>query len=312
MIESYPKAEHLRDRDALLSGPVVVEEKVDGSQFSFRRDGKTTWCRSKSVPFEALNYEGPFKQVVDAVAALDLPEGLTFRGEYLQRPRHNVLAYDRVPKHHVVIWDVQDTAGRYVPRAEKEGLCRSFDLELVPQLFEGEVTRDVLVEALTTMSMLGGQRIEGVFVKSYDRPHPKGEPLWACKLVAEQFQEVAKRSRIRKEKHDDPLDGVLERYRTESRWMKAIQHLRDRGTLTNSRKDIGNLIKEIQEDVLLECVDDIKREVFDVIKKRLMSTVIDGFPQWYQAHDCDPINWTAHGKVEPNDVVNALSQPEEK
>jgi hypothetical protein len=60
---------------------------------------------------------------------------------------------------------------------------------------------------------------------------------------------------------------------------------------------IGNLIKEIQEDVLLECVDDIKDEVFEVIKKRLMSTVIDGFPQWYQAHDCDPINWTAHAEA---------------
>ena len=295
MISSYPKADHLRARDALLFGPVVVEEKVDGSQLSVRREGKTTWCRSKTVPFEAANYEGPFKLAADAVSAIDLPEGYTFRGEFLMRPRHNVLAYDRVPKHNFVVWDVQAPDGGYLHRAAKQLICHGVGLEVVPLLHEGEVTREQLVAMFDTTSMLGGQRIEGVVVKSYDRPHPKGEPLWACKLVAEQFQEVAGRCKIRKERQDDPVDKILCKYQSEARWNKAIQHLRDDERLTNTRSDIGPLIKEIQADVMLECQEDIKDELFDLFRKQLMNKVIEGFPQWYQAHDCDPINWTLHG-----------------
>jgi len=48
MISSYPKAGHLTMRDDLLSGWVLVEEKVDGSQFSFRRENGRTVYRSRS------------------------------------------------------------------------------------------------------------------------------------------------------------------------------------------------------------------------------------------------------------------------
>ena len=35
-----------------------------------------------------------------------LAPGVTYYGEYLQKPKHNTLCYDRVPKDNIIIFDV--------------------------------------------------------------------------------------------------------------------------------------------------------------------------------------------------------------
>ena len=47
--------------------------------------------------------------------------------------------------------------------------------------------------------------------------------------------------------------------RTPARWNKAIQHLRERGLLEDSPRDIGLILREIPEDVLKEDAADISR-----------------------------------------------------
>jgi hypothetical protein len=64
--------------------------------------------------------------------------------------------------------------------------------------------------------------------------------------------------------------------------MKAVQHLRDVGTLEQSPRDIGNLIKEIQEDTKKECEEEIKKILFDHFWKNISRGITAGAPEWYK------------------------------
>ena len=71
MISSYPSIYNLGHKAIvdLLNHPVIVEEKVDGSQFSFRKglDGEVS-CRSKGAQ---LNMLAPEKMFARAVATVN-------------------------------------------------------------------------------------------------------------------------------------------------------------------------------------------------------------------------------------------------
>lgn len=65
----------------------------------------------------------------------------------------------------------------------------------------------------------------------------------------------------------------------EPRWQKAIIHAKEQGVLLQSPKDIGILIKMIQQDILDEETENIKQKLFDFFKDDIMSKSIKGFPQ---------------------------------
>ena len=104
----------------LLLDPVIVEEKVDGSQFSFGRFDGDLKLRSKGKDIIPDAPEKMFQKAVDTVMALDLVDGLTYRGEYLSKPKHNALAYERVPKGNVIIFDINTAEEKYLLYEDKK------------------------------------------------------------------------------------------------------------------------------------------------------------------------------------------------
>ena len=106
----YPKVYNLGHAwiKNLLIGPVTVEEKIDGSQFSFGRFGDELKVKSKSVEL-VLDYpEKMFELAVEQVKKVShlLKDGYTYRAEYLSKPKHNALAYDRVPVNNLIFIDI--------------------------------------------------------------------------------------------------------------------------------------------------------------------------------------------------------------
>ena len=73
-----------------------------------------------------------------------------------------------------------------------------------------------------------------------------------------------------------------ESFRTEARWNKAVQHLRDNGELENAPRDIGVLIKEVHRDIQEEEMDEIKKFLWDELGKDLLRKSTAGFPEWYK------------------------------
>jgi hypothetical protein len=78
------------------------------------------------------------------------------------------------------------------------------------------------------------------------------------------------------------LQTLIQAHRTPARWNKAVQHLREEGKLTQTPKDIGPLIKEVQRDVFAECTEDIKEALFKWAQGQISRGVIAGLPEFYK------------------------------
>src|SRR3990172_3173550 len=214
MIHSYPSIFNLGHKaiQDLFLDTVVIEEKIDGSQFSFglvrtnyqNVPGWELQCRSKNEIISDLNNPPKmFKPAVEAVLAVQgqLVPGWTYRGEFLAKPHHNTLQYARIPQNHIILFDVDAGIENYLPVHTQ---CADFGdtlpkteeairvgFECVPILFYGKISNpaEVIPELLERESILGGTQIEGVVIKNYHRFGVDKKVLMG-KYVSERFKEI--------------------------------------------------------------------------------------------------------------------------
>lgn len=292
MIHSYPSIFNMGHKAIadLLKGPVLVEEKVDGSQFSFMVDmnGEVV-CRSKGAQLNLVAPEGMFQKAIEVVMKRKggLSRGWTYRGEYLQKPKHNALTYDRTPNDHIILFDINNGLESYLTREEKEAEAARIGLEIVPVLYSGMI-EDVqkFRDLLETESILGGQKIEGVVVKplKYELFGSDKKVLMG-KFVSEHFREVHA-----KEWNADPnkksgkefIQLLTSNYCTPARWAKALIHLEEKGLIQSAPQDIGLLMKEVPDDVLKECEVELKDQIFKWAWPTIKRGLTRGLPEWYK------------------------------
>ncbi len=286
MIGSYPSVFAIGHKaiKGIFDGPVVVEEKVDGSQFSFGIIDGELMCRSKG---KQLILDAPEAMFVEAVAAARkvaplLTPGYIYRAEYLRKPKHNTLAYDRTPQDHLILFDVMVGDEDYMSRGAKERESGRIGLEVVPCMHEGKVASlEFFNELLERVSVLGGSKVEGVVVKNYAlfTQHKK----FAGKYVSERFKEIhAGEWRKGNPTSADIVNRLISEHKTPARWEKAVQHLRDLGQLEDSPRDIGKLIREVPVDVLKECEGDIKARLMKHFWPKVRRGIVAGLAEWYK------------------------------
>lgn len=265
--------------------PVVVEEKVDGSQFSFAVIEGELHCRSKGAVIYPEHPEGMFGLAVKAAIgrADQLHPGWIYRAEYLRSPRHNALTYGRVPRDNLMIFDIAIGEEQYLAPADKEDEARRIGLEVAPFLYSGVLEgMDQLHGFLRLESFLGKATLEGVVIKAYGMFGPDKKTLMA-KFVSEEYKEVQGGIwRRDNPKTGDILASLVASYRTEARWRKAIQHLREQGRLEGSPRDIGPLLAEVQQDVRKEEEAAIKEALFKYAWPKVQRGIVAGLPEWYK------------------------------
>ena len=289
MIKAFPKifaigTDYIRD---IFNEEVEITEKVDGSQWVFGKIDGQVYMRSKGK----AQYDGAvdkmFQPAADYVSSLDLPENTIFYCEYLRQPKHNTLAYDRAPKNHLTLFGVCDETDRFISLHEMlTTYADELGIDVVPLLGRGCIGSAAELKALLNQeSYLGGQKIEGVVVKNYERQFLLGGqpmPLMAGKFVSEQFKETNQRGWAKAHTGKGKWQTFCESFKTEARWHKAIQHLRDNGELQNAPQDIGPLLKEIQRDILEEEGEAIKEVLWKQFGREVTSAATRGFPEWYK------------------------------
>jgi hypothetical protein len=283
---SYPKVWNLGHPGVadLFKEAVVVEEKIDGSQFSFGVFNGELRCRSKG---KELVVDEPEKMFAAAVAtALELKpkliEGVTYRAEYLQKPHHNGLAYDRIPAKHLMLFDVNTAFERYLPPAAKQHEAARLGLECVPCFSTAITNPDNVRALLDRVSVLGGCKMEGLVFKNYVRFGEDKKALLA-KHVREDFKEIqGKQWRVNNPTKGDIVQQLGEMVKSPARWEKAAQHIRERGELTDSPKDIGALLREVQQDVEAEFAAQAKEILWAHAKKQILRMAISGLPEWWK------------------------------
>lgn len=282
---SYPKIFALGHKaiSELFLNDVLVEEKIDGSQFSFGKFGDELKVRSHGKVMISDAPEKMFEKAVEVVKTLDLHDGWTYRTEYLQKSKHNALAYDRTPKNNLIIFDINTNEEEYLSYDEKRIEAERIGLEIVPILYYGQITEPkILLEFLEKTSILGGQKIEGVVVKNYYR-FGEDKKVLMGKYVSEVYKEVHSAEwRKANPSNSDVVQRLIMELKTPARWEKAIQHLREDGRLTQSPKDIGELIKEVQKDIKEECADEIKDALFKHTIGHIIRGITAGLPEWYK------------------------------
>lgn len=269
--------------DELFDGIVEVSEKIDGSQFSFGLKNGEFVCRSKGKN-QTHGTDDMFIGAYEAMKALPLREGWTYRGELLTKPKHNVLEYARIPEKHVILFNIDAEYERYLSYNDMCEEARRIGLEVVPILKLGNVPDwSALAQLLDTKSCLGGVNIEGMVIKNYKRFGRDGKVMMG-KLVNETFKE--RLATTWKKEHNpsggDIIDQLIASFGKEAIWRKAVQHLRDNGTLPEGPQAIGPLIAEISLDVQRENADDIKQVLYDWAWKKILRGVTAGFPQWFK------------------------------
>lgn len=290
---SYPSIFNIGHKAVaeLLKRDVLVEEKVDGSQFSFGRfdiEGVPTLkARSKG---SQLLVEAPEKMFTLAIEQLRsrfelLRPGWTYRGEYLAKPKHNALAYDRVPRGNVILFDVNTGEADYLGPDEKAAEAERLGFECVPLLHRGPVADLMTFRSfLDRVSVLGGQKIEGVVVK------PADYALWGAdhkcvmaKFVSEAFKEVHGANwKGENPSKADIIDLLGNQYRLPARWNKAIQHLREEGKLEGSPRDIGLIVREVPRDIEKECEAEIKQVLYDYAAPKIWRHAVRGLAEHYK------------------------------
>ena len=284
---AYPKIYNVGHRivSEIFSSECTIEEKIDASQFSACKINGVLKCRSKNKELDMDNPEKMFIPIVDVFKSI-MPlmiNGYTYRGEYASKPKHNVLAYDRIPKNFFIGFDINTEEECYMSYEEKNKEFERLGFETVPLLLKGKVDNlETLLELLEKTSILGGQKIEGFVVKNYELFGPDKKVLMA-KHVSEAFKEVHKRDfKKSNPTKADILVLLAESYKTKARWNKSIQHLKERGEYTQSPKDIGVLIQEVQQDVKDECKDEIMEKLFGWAWPNIKRKIVAGLPEWYK------------------------------
>lgn len=286
-IESYSKIFTLGKSEAvqIFDGPVVVQEKVDGSQISFGKIDGQLVCRSKGKQINLDAPDGLFNKAVEVLKTIkgNLPEDIIFRGEYLSKPKHNALAYDRIPKNHIIIYDIQLERNSFCEYRDVVTVAEKFGFETVPLLYQGMVkSKEELTMLLEKTSVLGGQKIEGIVCKNYKKLNRDGKVLMG-KWVSDSFKEVRKDGSKKKNiGRKEFIEAIGQSVRTQARWNKAIMHAKEDGTLTNSPRDIGLLIKMIQKDIVKEEEVEIREKLWKYASPKILRRAVTGFAEFYQ------------------------------
>jgi hypothetical protein len=272
----------------LFKGLVYVEEKIDGSQFSFGVDEEGTLrVRSKGCEMVVDAPEKMFSLGVETVKRLKplLHPGWTYRGEYLAKPKHNALVYDRIPKDHIIIFDIEVGECEFLSYNEKAAEAERLGLEVVPLLAATHIQNvEQFRNFLVVESILGGQKIEGVVIKPYNYDlFGLDKKVLMGKFVSEAFKEVhSKMWKADNPTSKDILMMIADSYTTQARWQKALQHLTEQGLIIDAPQDIGPLMKEVPLDIKRECEDEIKEKLFTYAWPHIARMVTRNLPAWYK------------------------------
>ena len=304
LIPSYPKVLTLGSvyTERALTGEVVIQEKIDGSQFSFGlNEDNELIMRTHHSQIVFGNVPKLFQPAVDYLLSIEnkikkwYSPNTYFYCEYLQKPKHNTLSYDKTPLNHLVLYDMWE----YNQWGSSEMLAFAamiLEIDLVPELYRGEVNKERLQEFLNTDSYLGKEKIEGVVIKNYDENILIGGNVYPLftKFVQKSFKE---RNSKEWSKEKDKLKGFIESFNSEARWQKAINHAKENGGLTNSPKDIGGLIKAINQDILEEEKENIKEFLFKHFWGDISRVSTRGFAEWYKTQLLENVEETEKEEV---------------
>jgi RNA ligase len=238
---------------------IVIQEKIDGANASFRRVGNELVAFSRNHQLSEENTLGGFYQFVKELN-IQIGEGLIFFGEWTNP--HKV----KYPEHQkkFFLFDIYDvTQGKYLPWETVKRVGQSLGLNLVPVFYEGEYKGFDHLQSFVGKTELGGMlgdisTGEGIVVKNVDYTDRFGNQMYV-KLVTDAFREVQKQKAPKDPKVEATQEQkFVDQTVTTARIEKFLHKFVDEGILDEQFgiEDMGIILKNmntrIYEDIIKE------------------------------------------------------------
>lgn len=288
-IPSYPKVYNLGHPgvEDLFREEVVIEEKVDGSQFSFASLGGVLTMRSKGADVFIDTAQKLFAPAVETAAYLFGTGKLTpewiYRGEAFCSPKHNTISYKRMPEGGFVLYDIETGPSAFMDPEAKAKEAERLWIEIVPCFEIRKVgSLDDVMSLMEKESFLGGSKVEGIVFKNYLRYGRDGK-VQMGKYVSEAFKEQNSSDfRKRNPAKKDIIELLGQEFRTPARWEKAVQHMLEDGELLREPKDIGPLMKYLHKDLEEEAGPIVAQRLLKWAMPQVKRRACAGFAEWYK------------------------------
>lgn len=246
---------------------IVIQEKLDGANASFKREGDKVVCFSRNNQLDMHNtLRGFYNWVQETFKAEDLVENAIYYGEWLVRHK---LEYGE-NENKFYLFDIFDEdTNRYISFDLVKTHSITLNLNLVPILYEGEFQSLEHIQSFVGKSVLGDIG-EGVVVKNYGYMNKYGVQVFT-KFVSDHFAEITNTKTHNASKNSDPLQQFINSTLTEARVSKLIHKLVDEGELQEDYaiEDMGAILKGLGSKVF----DDIIKEEMDELLKLVKGKV---------------------------------------
>ncbi len=282
-----------------------VQEKIDGSNFSFKYHRDKEGLRTLPHTLQFTCGSKPLVQTNDMfVKTCTVLNELSpifnkwyvYHGEAVRCTKHNVAKYMRVPRHYFVCFDIYDNEHKqWLGLDELEAECLRCDIECVKTIYvncdnstQPSVIMKNIIEQINKgniISQLGGKP-EGIVFK-HPRLYSKGSySAVKRKMVTAEFKESAHTKQVKiNNSADDFLAQLGLCFATGPRFAKANQHLEERGDLcaqpaTNRRLIIKELDADFDKEYKAEIMLYLWQELGHIIKNNARI----GITEWMDIH----------------------------
>lgn len=280
--KKYMNIERLNDRhmDGFQKGDyIVVQEKIDGANFSIRYEEETDSIQSfgRKQPLDPKhNLRGAWEwaQKLDKGLVKEvLGTNFILFGEWLA---HHTVVYSDDRYQNAYFYDVWDTESEgYLEQDKAEDIVSRLHLIYVPVFYKGPFESWKQLNQFIGRTDLGGEYGEGIVVKNMTRLNNTNTRLpFYTKIVADQFAEKKAVKKIdgekveSREKLQAELQALVESVVTEGRVTKLVHNMVDEGIIPEDwgEHDIGTIGKHIGNAVYYDCVKEEPETVEQVGK----------------------------------------------
>lgn len=268
-----------------------VQEKIDGSQMSF-------YIRSVGSEIEFTNKKNKihrdsklFRNTTHALThhskKVSFNPNFIYHGESLHSNCHNIMVYQRIPRHYFMCFDIYDTFNkRYLNPDEIRVECDRIAIEYVGELYSNQLKsidpsvklQELLdqIQAGIILSKLGGF-CEGIVLKHNNVIDDNGKSsTLKKKYVIAEFQERRKSTIDKSLNYFKFLESLGKLFATSARYNKAIIHLREKD-MTFDQQDLEI---ELDDDFDKEYIDEIKEYLWKHIGEKIKEISRQNLSEW--------------------------------
>lgn len=242
---------------------IVVQEKIDGANFSIRYDEESdsikAFSRKKLLDL-GNNLRGAWewsqkldKDLVHSV----LGSTLVLFGEWLVS---HTIVYPDAKYQNAYFYDVWDTETEtYLTQDRVDDIVRQLELIYVPVFFKGEFQSWEHLKQFVGRTDLGGENGEGIVVKNMTRLNDPNTRLpFYTKIVADHFAEKKSVKKFDDSKIDQraKLIAIVEYVVTEARVRKLMHKMVDDGLIPEDwdEQNMAVIAKNIGKEIYYDCV----------------------------------------------------------